>query len=84
MKNAELIFEGTVKELKNTYTIEEQLPEPWVKKPIMKKTLYGVEIKKPTGYRIYKFNNGISSCRTWVFGNLEINPNRFYLNKLKK
>ena len=83
MKNAELIFQGTVKELKNTYTTLEQLPEPWVKKPVMKKVLYGIEIQKPTGYRIYRREGGISS-RTWVFGDLEVNPDRFNLSKVAK
>jgi hypothetical protein len=48
----------------------------------MKKILYGVEIEKPTAYRIYTHENGIS--RTWVFGDLELNPGRFDVKKISK
>ena len=87
MKNATLIFETTVVETKNNYTIEGTLEKVWgdamTKKPIMKKILYGVEIQKPTAYRIYTYENG-NSVRTWVFGDLELNPNRFNLKKISK
>ncbi len=82
MTNTKLIFEGTIKVLKNTFTTVEQLPETWVKKPIMKKVIHGVEIQEPTGYRIYKC--GALSKRIWVFGDLEINPDRHNVNKVEK
>ena len=71
-----LLFEATVKELKNTYTTIEMLPEPWNTKPIMKKVVYGVELQTPTSFRCYELQgeNGIVLSRTWVFGDLEINP----------
>lgn len=78
-----LIFETEVIETKNNYTVSDTIEKVWsVKKPIMKKTLYGVEIKRPTFYRIYQSEN--LSRRTWVFGDLEINPSRFNLNKIAK
>ena len=83
MKNATLIFETTVVETKNNYTIEGTIEKEFdMKKPIMKKILYGVEIEKPTAYRIYTHENGIS--RTWVFGDLELNPGRFNVKKVSK
>ena len=68
-----LIFEGTIKELKNHYTINEDLTEVFglVSKPIMKKIARGVKREKPTGYRVYKTKYGMS--RTWVFGDVEKN-----------
>ena len=48
----------------------------------MKKVIYGTEIQKPTAYRIYRHANG--SRRTWVFGELEINPDRRRVNQIKK
>jgi hypothetical protein len=78
-----MIFETEVVETKNNYTVSDTIEKVWsVKKPIMKKTLYGVEIKKPTSYRIYQSEMG--SRRTWVFGDLEINPSRFNLNQIAK
>lgn len=83
MENATLIFETTVVETKNNYTIEGTIEKEWrMKKPIIKKILYGVEIQKPTAYRIYTHKNG--SNRVWVFGELEINPSRFNLQKIAK
>ena len=76
-----LILEAQVIETKNHYTIDRTIENEWgMKKPIMKKVLYGVKIKKPTAYRIYKHQSGAS--RTWVFGDLEINPCKGNLNKI--
>jgi hypothetical protein len=78
-----MIFETEVVETKNSYTVSSTIEKVWsVKKPIMKKTLYGVEVKKPTAYRIYQ--SGTCSRRTWVFGDLEINPSRDTINKIAK
>jgi hypothetical protein len=78
-----LIFECKVKELKNHFTIEGTIEKEWgMKKPIMKKVLYGVEIKKPTSYRIYTYPEG--SRRTWVFDDLEINPAHWNVDKISK
>lgn len=79
-----LILEAKVIETKNHYTIDTNIEKVWneIKKPIMKKTLYGVEIQKPTAYRIYKHENG--HFRVWVFGDLEINPIRFNVEKVSK
>ncbi len=78
-----MIFETEVVETKNNYTVSNTIEKVFsVKKPIMKKILYGVEVEKPTSYRIYKTENG--SYRTWVFGDLEINPSRFNLEKITK
>lgn len=78
-----LILEAKVIENKNNYTIDRTITKEWgMKKPIMKKILYGVEIKKPTAYRIYKCEN--YSYRTWVFDNLEMNPNSSNVKKLAK
>ena len=81
-----LLFETTVKELKNTYTTLESLPKPWNKNPKMKKVLYGVEIQKPTGFRCYEVegNFGTVLRRTWVFGDLEINPERHTVEQVSK
>lgn len=79
----ELVFEGTIKENKKTYTINECMSNHWkMKRPIMKKILWGIEIKKPTSYRVYKSKN--MSFRTWVFGNLELNPRRHNIYKISK
>lgn len=78
-----LIFECKVKELKNHFTIEGTIEKEWgMKKPIMKKVLYGVQIKKPTSYRIYTHEHG--SRRTWVFDDLEINPVHWNVYKISK
>jgi hypothetical protein len=78
-----IIFETEVVETKNNYTILNTIEKVWsIKKPIIKKILYGVEIKKPTSYRIYQTE--IGSYRTWVFGDLEINPSRFNICKIAK
>lgn len=75
-----MIFEGTVKELKNHYTINETIKEVFgfVNAPIMKKVLYGFTIQKPTSYRVYEYYNEQGerkgSYRTWVFGEIETNP----------
>ena len=84
MYKRELIFETEVIETKSHYTVSETIEKVWsVKRPIMKKTLYGVEIKRPTSYRIYKFETGVS-YRVWVFGDLEINPHRHSVQKVAK
>ena len=78
-----LILEVKVIETKNHYTIDSTIEKEWgMKKPIMKKILYGIEIKKPSAYRIYR--NGNSSFRTWVFEDLEINPDRISAKQLAK
>ena len=81
-----LLFESAVKELKNAYTTTETLPEPWSKKPIMKKVLYGVEIQKPTSFKCYEVKGkyGTVLDRTWVFGDLEINPQSHDAKKVAK
>ena len=77
------IFETTVKELKNHYTTDVDITFYWnVKQPIIQKILFGVEIQKPSAYRIYETENG--TRRTWVFGDLELNPSRYNLDKIKK
>ena len=81
MENKILIFETAVIETKTSYTIS-GTKEMDTKKPSIKKILFGVEIKKPTSFRIYKYKNGMG--RTWVFGDLEINPGRFDLDKISK
>ena len=83
MRNEILVLETSIIELKNHYTIEGTIEKEWdMKKPIMKKVIYGTEIQKPTAYRIYRHANG--SRRTWVFGELEINPDRRRVNQIKK
>jgi len=82
MNTVNLIFETEVKETGNNYTTTSNLPQPWVKRPVMRKVLFGVEIQKPTSYRIYDFGNVIK--RTWVFGNIEINPDRFTVKTVAK
>lgn len=78
-----LILEANVIETKNSYTIDTTIEKEWgMKNPIMKKILYGIEIQKPTAYRIYNHENG--SSRTWVFGDLEINPDRRSVKKMAK
>lgn len=78
-----LILEAKVIETKNNYTIDITIEKEWgMKKPIMKKILYGIEIQKPTAYRIYQHENAFS--RIWVFGNLEINPDRISVKNLAK
>lgn len=78
-----LTLEANVIETKNNYTIDTTIGKEWgIKKPIMKKILYGIEIQKPTAYRIYK-NDNLTS-RTWVFGDLEINPSRRTVKKIAK
>lgn len=77
-----LTFESSIKINKNSFTTVDELPEPWVKKPIMQKVIFGREIQTPTSYRIYNYSGMIS--RTWVFGDLEINPDRFNIDQVKK
>ena len=74
-----LIFTGTPKETKNSYTINENLPLIFgATKPIIKKIIFGIEIKKPTSYKVYKSENSIR--RVWCFNNIELNPSRYNLD----
>jgi len=74
-----LIFETTdIKETKNHYTLAADIPQEHfgVKRPIIKKVLYGITIQKPIAYRIYNTkheNGGETTCRTWVFPADELN-----------
>ena len=78
-----MVLEAKVIEKKNNYTIEDTIINEWdVNKPIIKKVLYGVEIQKPTAYRVYI--DGDRKFRTWVFGELEINPDRYNVQKIAK
>ena len=77
-----LTFESSIKINKGFFTTVDELPEPWVKKPVMQKVIFGIEIQTPTSYRIY--SNGGMITRTWVFGDLEINPDRYNVDQIKK
>ena len=78
-----MVLEAKVIEKKNNYTIEDTIINEWdVNKPIIKKVLYGVEIQKPTAYRVYI--DGDRKFRTWVFGELETNPDRYNVQKIAK
>lgn len=69
--------------MKNSFTIEGELSGFFgnMKKPSISKCLYGLNIQRPTSYRVYETTGG-TTTRTWVFGDIEINPKRQNVKKV--
>ncbi len=86
--SVKMVHEFEVVETKNNYTTNVNGLYGKLKKPVIKKILWGVEIKKPTAYRIYERYNSegflSATFRIWVFGDIEIYPNKHNVKTIAK
>jgi hypothetical protein len=78
-----LLFEAKIIVRKTDYFVQDEVSDffPLDTLSPLKKVMHGVKIKPPTCFRIYNREGG-GMFRTWVFGDLELNPDKFSVKRI--